>query len=47
MLTTFEGDAEILRALEAGARGYLFKSMAPESMFQIIRRVHRENARSD
>src|SRR5882724_8042202 len=32
MLTTFEGDVEVQRALEAGARGYLFKSMAPESM---------------
>ncbi len=29
MLTTFEGDVEIQRALEAGARGYLLKSMPP------------------
>jgi DNA-binding NarL/FixJ family response regulator len=41
MLTTFEGDMEVLRALEAGARSYLFKSMAPESMFQVIRQVHK------
>jgi DNA-binding NarL/FixJ family response regulator len=41
MLTTFEGDVEVQRALEAGARGYLFKSMAPESMFQVIRKVHK------
>src|SRR5215471_10811958 len=27
VLTTFEGDVEIQRALEAGARGYLLKSM--------------------
>lgn len=40
MLTTFEGDVEVQRALQAGARGYLYKSMAPESMFQIIRKVH-------
>src|SRR5713226_1339761 len=40
MLTTFEGIVEVQRALKAGARGYLFKSMAPESMFQIIRKVH-------
>src|SRR5512133_1294019 len=26
MLTTFEGDVEIQRALEAGARGYMLKS---------------------
>ena len=30
MLTTFEGDVEIQRALQAGARGYLLKSMPPE-----------------
>ena len=29
MLTTFEGDVEIRRALHAGARGYLLKNMAP------------------
>ena len=40
MLTRFEGDVEVQRALEAGARGYLLKSMAPESMFQVIRKVH-------
>jgi DNA-binding NarL/FixJ family response regulator len=44
MLTTFEGDVEVQRALEAGARGYLFKSMAPESMFQVIRQVHHGKA---
>ena len=27
MLTTFEGDVEIKNALEAGARGYMLKSM--------------------
>jgi len=43
MLTTFEGDVEVQRALEEGARGYLFKSMAPESMFQVIRKVHTGN----
>src|SRR5262249_528850 len=30
MLTTFEGDVEIQRSLEAGARGYLLKSMPPK-----------------
>ena len=29
VLTTFDGDVEIQRALEAGARGYLLKSMPP------------------
>jgi DNA-binding NarL/FixJ family response regulator len=34
VLTTFEGDAEIQRALEAGARGYLLKSTPPRSCWR-------------
>lgn len=40
MLTTFEGDVEIQRSLEAGARGYLLKSMPPKEMVEAIRQVH-------
>src|SRR5437870_9419927 len=40
MLTTFEGDAEIQRALEAGARGYLLKTTPPSDLLDIIRHVH-------
>ena len=40
MLTTFEGDVEIQRALEAGARGYLLKSMPPKELLEGIRHVH-------
>src|SRR5262245_53365069 len=40
MLTTFEGDVEIQRALEAGARGYMLKSMPPGDLVAVIRRVH-------
>jgi DNA-binding NarL/FixJ family response regulator len=40
LLTTFEGDAEIKRALEAGARGYLLKSMPPKELVEAIRQVH-------
>jgi DNA-binding NarL/FixJ family response regulator len=40
MLTTFEGDVEIQRALEAGARGYLLKSMPPMELVETIRQVH-------
>ena len=40
MLTTFEGDVEIQRALEAGARGYLLKSMPPSELTNAIRQVH-------
>ena len=40
MLTTFEGDVEIQRALKAGARGYLLKSSPPEELVETIRHVH-------
>jgi DNA-binding NarL/FixJ family response regulator len=40
ILTTFEGDVEIHRALEAGARGYLLKSMPPRELLDGIRQVH-------
>ena len=40
MLTTFEGDVEIQRALQAGARGYLLKNMRPAELLDVIRQVH-------
>lgn len=40
MLTTFEGDVEIQRALEAGARGYILKSMPPKELVEVIRQVN-------
>lgn len=40
VLTTFEGDVEIQRALEAGARGYLLKNMPPRELVDVIRQVH-------
>jgi len=40
MLTTFEGDVEIHRALEAGARAYMLKSMPPKELIDVIRQVH-------
>jgi len=40
ILTTFEGDAEIHRALAAGARAYLLKSMPPKELVEVIRKVH-------
>ena len=40
MLTTFEGDVEVQRALEAGARGYMLKSMPPKELVELIRQVH-------
>jgi DNA-binding NarL/FixJ family response regulator len=40
MLTTFEGDVEIQRALAAGARGYMLKTMAPHDLIDAVRQVH-------
>jgi DNA-binding NarL/FixJ family response regulator len=39
VLTTLSGDEEIYRALEAGARGYLFKDMARRELVNAIRAV--------
>ncbi len=40
MLTTFEGDVEIQRALAAGARGYVLKNMPPKDLVDVVRQVH-------
>ena len=40
ILTTFAGDVEIQRALEAGARAYMLKSMPPKDLVEVIRQVH-------
>jgi DNA-binding NarL/FixJ family response regulator len=40
MLTTFEGDVEIQRALAAGARGYVLKSMPPGELADVVRQIH-------
>ena len=40
LLTMFAGDAEIQRALKAGAKGYLLKNMPPEQMVETIRQVY-------
>jgi DNA-binding NarL/FixJ family response regulator len=40
ILTTFEGDVEIQRALAAGARAYVLKSMPPKELVDVIRKVH-------
>ena len=40
ILTTFERDVEIQRALKAGAHGFLLKSMPPKEMLDMIRQVH-------
>jgi DNA-binding NarL/FixJ family response regulator len=45
ILTTFEGDVEIQRALQAGARGYLLKNMPPSELAAAIRDVHKGKKR--
>ena len=40
MLTTFEADVDIQRALQAGARGYLLKTMPPKEIAEAIRQVN-------
>jgi DNA-binding NarL/FixJ family response regulator len=39
ILTTFEGDVEVQRALKAGASGYVLKSMWRKELVEMIRRV--------
>ena len=40
MLTTSDGDADIQRALRAGASAYILKSMPMEELLGVIRSVH-------
>jgi DNA-binding NarL/FixJ family response regulator len=40
-LTTYEGDADIRRALDAGASGYLLKDMLLTEVLTAVRAVHR------
>jgi DNA-binding NarL/FixJ family response regulator len=40
VLTTYRGDAQILRALKAGARAYLLKSHVHRELLETIRAVH-------
>ncbi len=40
IVTSSEGDVEMQRALEGGARGYLLKSMPPSELLDAIRKVH-------
>lgn len=40
VLTTYQGDVQALRALKAGATGYLLKSMMRKDLLDTIRAVH-------
>ncbi|MFB4289940.1 response regulator [Nonomuraea sp. ATR24] len=41
VLTTYETDADLMRAVDAGATGYLLKACPPEELFQGIRAAAR------
>jgi two-component system, NarL family, response regulator len=41
VLTTYEGDEDIHRALEAGAQGYLIKGMPFQTLIEAVQRVHK------
>jgi len=45
VLTTFDGDEDIYRALQAGARGYLLKGMQGDELMEAIRAVHAGKSR--
>ena len=40
VLTTYKGDVEVLRALKAGARGYLLKNLLRRELLETIRAVN-------
>jgi DNA-binding NarL/FixJ family response regulator len=40
VLTTYTGDVQVLRALKAGARGYLLKNLLHKELLETIRAVH-------
>jgi DNA-binding NarL/FixJ family response regulator len=40
VLTTYVGDVQVLRALKAGARGYILKEHLPRALLDTIRAVH-------
>ena len=45
VLTTFDGDEDIYRALQAGARGYLLKGTDTDALMDAIRTVHAGRSR--
>ncbi len=41
VLTTYDGEEDVFRALQAGARGYLLKDMPRQQLLETIRAAHR------
>ena len=40
VLTTYNGDVQVIRAIKAGAQGYLLKNLLHKELLQTIRTVH-------
>ena len=40
VLTTFDGDEDIYRAIKAGAKAYLLKDTARDALVETVRRVY-------
>jgi len=40
VLTTYQGDVQVLRAMKAGARGYLVKNLMDDELLGTVRDVH-------
>lgn len=40
VLTTYTGDVQVVRALKAGAQGYLLKNSLHKELLEVIRKVH-------
>jgi DNA-binding NarL/FixJ family response regulator len=40
VLSTYSGDVQVLKAIEAGARGYILKAHVPRELLEAIRSVH-------
>ena len=40
VLTTFDGDEDIYRAIKAGAKAYLLKDTARDALVECVRRVY-------
>jgi DNA-binding NarL/FixJ family response regulator len=45
VLTTFDGDEDIYKAIQAGAKAYLLKGMSVEELISAIRAVHQGRVR--
>jgi DNA-binding NarL/FixJ family response regulator len=44
VLTTFDGESDVLPAVQAGATGYLLKDTPPEELIRAVRDAHRGQA---